>query len=211
MKSQKNPVGSYGYGEGSPKNVVDAYRDKLVKEICEDLDTRRSNTIVICMNLTGDFNKASVIRAANAFLAKEVILVGKRRLDRRGAVGTHHYEHILHREDTSFIDDLIADGYTVFPVDNIKEYQPKRIDRYSLPEKCAFVFGEELLGLSDEVIKQCNAPMIYIPQYGSVRSINVAQAAAVVLYEYTRQHPDAQSASPSTLLADDLAKKDNNL
>ncbi len=203
MTLKKNPVGSYGYGQGSPKNVVDAYRDKLISEICQDLDVRRSETIVICMNLTGDFNKASVIRAANAFLAKEVILVGKRRLDRRGAVGTHHYEHILHEPDTSFFEELKQEGYTIFPIDNVKEYEPKRIDNYKLPLKCAFVFGEELLGLSDEVISQCNAPMLYIPQYGSVRSINVAQAAAITLYEYTRQHPDVQSAAPSTLLADE--------
>ncbi|MDO5044855.1 MAG: TrmH family RNA methyltransferase [Coriobacteriia bacterium] len=199
--SKKKEMGTYGYGLGSPKNVVDAYRDKLVSEICSDLDARRSPCIIICMNVSGDFNKASIIRASNAFLAQEVIIVGKRRIDRRGAVGTHHYEHISHKEDTSFFADLINQGYTIFPIENVPEFNPQRIDTFELPYKCAFVFGEELLGLSEDLVKQCNGATLYIPQYGSVRSINVAQAAAIALYEYTRQHPDAQSAAPSTLLS----------
>lgn len=191
-KAGQNAPGTYGYGAGVAKNVVDKYRDKLVSEICADLDARRSSVIAICMNLSGDFNKASVVRAANAFLIKKVYLVGKNRFDRRGAVGTHHYEHIEHKLDCSFFEELKAEGYTIFPVDNIHELKPLAISKQSFPEKSAFVFGEELLGLSQEIIQACNGPLIYIPQYGSVRSINVAQAAAIVMYEYTRQHPLAQ-------------------
>lgn len=190
--NKKNKPGSYGYGEGIAKNVIDIYRDKLVSEICAELDAKRNEVIAICMNLTGDFNKASVVRAANAFLLRKVYLVGKYRFDRRGAVGTHHYEHIEHQDNLDFIDELIEDGYTVFPVDNLAEYQPIPIMNCKFPYKSAFMFGEEILGLSEEAIKRCNGPLIYIPQYGSVRSINVAQAAGIVMYEFTRQHPDAQ-------------------
>lgn len=195
-KRGANPPGTYGYGQGTPKNVIDAYRDKFIQEICADLDARRSPVVAVCMNLTGDFNKASVVRAANAFLIKEVVLVGERRFDRRGAVGTHHYEHISHRPDLSFVHDLIAQGYTVFPVDNVERFDPVPVFDVRLPLKSAFVFGEELRGLVEEDVAHCNGPMLYIPQYGSVRSVNVAQAAAVVLYEYTRQHPNAQGAPP---------------
>lgn len=189
---KKNKPGSYGYGEGLAKNVVDTYRGKLLAEICADLDSRRNEVIAICMNLTGDFNKASVVRAANAFLLRKVYLVGKFRFDRRGAVGTHHYEHIEHEENLDFLDELIADGYTIFPVDNIERLNPLPIMNCNFPLKSAFMFGEELRGLSEEEIARCNGPLIYIPQYGSVRSINVAQAAGIVMYEFTRQHPHAQ-------------------
>jgi tRNA(Leu) C34 or U34 (ribose-2'-O)-methylase TrmL len=59
------------------------------------------------------------------------------------------------------------------------------------PWKSAFFFGEEMEGLLQEDIDVCNGPTIYIPQYGSVRSINVAQAAAIVNYEYAKQHRDS--------------------
>jgi len=35
-------------------------------------------------------------------------------------------------------------------------------------------------------VAQCDH-CVYIPQFGSVRSINVAQAASVVMSEYSRQ------------------------
>lgn len=192
MKQKKNPEGTYGYGQGTPKNVIDAYREKFISEICADLDAKRSPVVAICMNLTTDFNKASVVRAANAFLIHNVVLVGEKRFDRRGTVGTHHYEHISHQPDLTFVQDLIAEGYTVFPVDNVERFAPTPVFEVALPEKSAFVFGEELKGLTEDEVQYCNGPMLYIPQYGSVRSINVAQAAAVVFYEYTRQHPTAQ-------------------
>lgn len=171
------------------KNTTDYYKKWETEAIRADLDSKRVPMVNICMNLTGEFNKSSVIRANNAFLGQEVWLVGKRRFDRRGTVGTHHYEHIKHAEDYApLFEKLIADGYTIFPVDNIESYDPKAIYDVELPEKSAFVYGEEMLGLSEELIQACNGKMVYIPQYGSVRSINVAQAAAVTMYEYSRQH-----------------------
>lgn len=40
---------------------------------------------------------------------------------------------------------------------------------------------------SEDVVALCDM-VVYIPQYGSVRSINVAQAAAVMMSEYNRRH-----------------------
>ena len=171
------------------KNTTDYYKRWETEAIRADLDKNRVPMVNICMNLTGEFNKSSVIRASNAFLGQEVWLVGKRKFDRRGTVGTHHYEHIKHAESFEpLFEALIADGYTIFPVDNIDSYDPKAIFEVDLPAKSAFVYGEEMLGLSEELINACNGTMIYIPQYGSVRSINVAQAAAVTMYEYSRQN-----------------------
>ena len=181
-------MGSYAFGSGNANNVIDEYKDKLMSEICETLDEKRTPLINICMNLTGDFNKASVIRANNAFIAKEVWIVGKRKFDRRGTVGTHHFEHVVFAEDLNGLPTLIDEGYTIFPVDNNPEYEPVPVFEVTLPEKTAFIYGEEMLGLSLEVIESCNGQALYIPQYGSVRSLNVAQAAAIMMYEYTRQH-----------------------
>ncbi len=171
------------------RNVTDFYKRWETEAIRADLDTNRIPMVNICMNLTGEFNKSSVIRANNAFLGKEVWLVGKRKFDKRGSVGAHLYEHVKHAENwEELFEHLIAEGYTIFPVDNIESGDPKPLYAVDFPEKSAFLYGEEMLGLSAEAIAACNGEMVYIPQYGSVRSINVAQAAAVVMYEYSRQH-----------------------
>lgn len=169
-------------------NADDRFYNMTTEQIKTALESERSDMINVCMNLTSDFNKSSVIRANNAFLGKEVIIVGKRRFDRRGAVGSHHYETIKHSlEIEPVIAELKASGYTVFAVDNTEAYNPQSVYKADIPEKSAFIYGEEQQGLSEDTIRMCDS-MIYIPQYGSVRSINVAQAAAVIMGEYNRRY-----------------------
>lgn len=49
------------------------------------------------------------------------------------------------------------------------------------------VFGRETKGLAPEIIEKYSDQLIKIPQYGPVRSLNVATAAAIALYEGLRQ------------------------
>lgn len=49
------------------------------------------------------------------------------------------------------------------------------------------VFGRETKGLSSEILARFPEQLIKIPQYGPVRSLNVATAAAIALYEGLRQ------------------------
>ena len=42
----------------------------------------------------GDFNISTLIRNANAFNIEKVYYLGKKKIDRRGSVGTHHYVSI---------------------------------------------------------------------------------------------------------------------
>jgi len=50
-----------------------------------------------------------------------------------------------------------------------------------------FVFGKETKGLDERIIQENDAQALTIPQFGPIRSLNVANAAAVVLYEAIRQ------------------------
>ena len=169
------------------RNVKDEYRSMFNDEISADIDTKRVPMVSVCMNLTSDFNKASIIRANNAFAGSDVIIAGKKKFDRRGTVGSHHYEHLRHHNDVNvIIDALKEDGYTLFAVDNTPEFNPQVIYDFKFPQKSAFFYGEEQKGLDTDVVAQCDH-CIYIPQFGSVRSINVAQAASVVMSEYSRQ------------------------
>lgn len=185
-------IEKYSFGlEGKPSmsnNVLDMYKKNTAAEIRADLQTKRTQLVNICQNLSGDFNKASIIRANNAFLGKEVYLVGRRRYDRRGCVGMQVYEHVYHADNMEeVIDKLHKEEYVVYAVDNIQEYNPINIWDCDFPEKSAFVYGEENAGLSKETIEMCNR-MCYIQQRGSVRSLNVAQAAACIMMEYSRRY-----------------------
>src|ERR1700744_4518327 len=114
------------------RNIIDYYKGWELEAIKADLDTKRSEMISMVVNLSGDFNKSSVIRANNAFLGKRVIIAGKKRWDKRGAVGTHHYEHLEYWNDPVKAMEHYAhkpfahqsEGYFIYPVDNTPEYEP---------------------------------------------------------------------------------------
>lgn len=173
----------------SSANLIDIYRKSSDADIRADLDTRRTDLVMVYQHICHDFNKASAIRSGNAFLNKASYIVGpSRSYDKRGTVGTHHYEHIFHADTFNEVFDLLKkDGYTIYAVDNITEYHPKNILDIEFPRKSAFVMGEEQKGLEKEVIDMCD-DMVFIEQIGSVRSMNVACAASCIMFEYSRRY-----------------------
>lgn len=163
------------------RNIVDFYKYWDTEAIKADLDSKRHNFSVLVENTIRDFNLGSVIRNANAFLAKEVIIYGRKQFDRRGTVGTHLYEnlkHVVHK------DSLDLDGVFI-GVDNVEGAEP--IENFVWPkEHVILAFGQENYGLSDQILKICKH-VVYISQYGSVRSLNVGCASAIAMYDYCRK------------------------
>ncbi|MCP3987586.1 MAG: RNA methyltransferase, partial [Actinomycetia bacterium] len=74
--------------EGDRRNVVDHYRYWTVEAIRADLDRYRHPFHGVIENWQHDLNIGTVVRTANAFLAAEVHIVGRRRWNRRGAMVT---------------------------------------------------------------------------------------------------------------------------
>lgn len=179
--------------DGASQNVIDRFKGWSAEMVKQDLDTNRGQMVSVFQNLANDFNKATALRTHNAMAGKLVIFTGKRKVDRRGMVGQHHYTHATFIEDTvEAVRSLKADGYKVYAVDNSEWMNPTPIQEAIFPEKAAFVYGEEGLGLSEEVVAECDAA-IYLVMGGSVRSLNVATCAAMVMFAYAQQHPFKES------------------
>ncbi len=87
--------------DGDRRNVVDRYRYWTVEAIVADLDRRRHPFHVAIENFGHDLNIGTVVRTANAFLAAEVHIVGRRRWNRRGAMVTDRYQHVRHHADVA--------------------------------------------------------------------------------------------------------------
>jgi hypothetical protein len=64
---------------GDTRNVVDVYRYWSMEAIVADLDTKRHGYHVAIENWQHDLNIGSIVRTANAFMAKEVHIIGNRR------------------------------------------------------------------------------------------------------------------------------------
>lgn len=128
-------------------------------------------------------NKATGMRNANAFMAQEVWIVGDKKWDRRGAVGTHNYMHLKHSESLEkiWLNETKIRGMRWVVVDNVPGATP--INDYEWKKDSFMIFGEEKRGVTNSAI--CLADdVIYIPQLGSVRSLNVGTASGIVMYDY---------------------------
>src|SRR3954451_3697773 len=90
---------------GDRRNVVDAYRYWSNSAIVDDLDSRRHEFHVAIENFQHDFNIGAVVRNANAFLASEVHIIGKRRWNRRGAMVTDTYQPLRHHAGPAELAD----------------------------------------------------------------------------------------------------------
>jgi tRNA G18 (ribose-2'-O)-methylase SpoU len=131
-------------------------------------------------------NIGTVVRNANAFLAASVIIVGRRRWNRRGAMVTDRYQHVAH---LATIDELVAwagaGDLPIVGIDNLPGSVP--LEQTTLPERCVLLFGQEGPGLSPAARDACTM-VCSITQLGSTRSINAGVASGIAMHTWLRQH-----------------------
>ena len=181
---------------GDRRNVVDRYRYWRLEAIVADLDRSRHPFHVAIENWEHDFNIGTVVRNANAFLASEVHIVGKKRWNRRGAMVTDRYQHVRHHPTVEDFAAWCADNdLPIVGIDNLPGAVP--IETVQLPRRCALVFGQEGPGLSDEVRKAA-AMTCSIAQFGSTRSINAGVASGIAMHMWILQHADLNAAVTAT-------------
>ena len=171
---------------GDTRNVIDKYRYWTIEAIVADLDRHRHPFAVAIENWQHDMNIGSIVRTANAFAAETVHIIGRKRWNKRGAMVTDRYQHVLHHETVGeFVQWARVKELPIIAIDNVPGSVP--IERYGLPEACILLFGQEGPGLSDEAVKAADV-VVEIPQYGSTRSINASAAAAIAMHVWITQH-----------------------
>lgn len=147
--------------------------------------------IVILDNIRSVHNVGSIFRTCDAAGVEKIYLCGTTPtpLDRFGreradvakvALGAEKivpWEYVENTEDV--VSRLKVEGVRVFGV----EQYDGSIDYVSVvyPEKCAFIFGNEVGGVSLDVLAQCDE-VIEIPMHGEKESLNVSVAAGIILF-----------------------------
>ena len=171
---------------GDSRNVIDRYRYWRMDAIVADLDQHRHPFHVAIENWQHDMNIGSIVRSANAFAADTVHIVGRRRWNKRGAMVTDRYQHVMHHDTVA---ELVAwargEGLPIIAIDNVPGCVI--IETFEFPEACILLFGQEGPGCRAEAIEAADA-VVEISQFGSTRSINASAAAAVAMHVWVTQH-----------------------
>lgn len=164
--------------------VVDKFKPLSGEEIRSELRRTASPFAILASCIQGDFNLSSLTRSANGFNAEKVFYTGKKKWDRRGAVGAHNYTP---PEFLPNFSDVLAlkQEYHFVAFENVGK--TTRLDKFNWDfyptKKPLILLGEEGNGLSDEMLALAD-DLIEIPMMGSVRSFNLAVAGSIAMYDF---------------------------
>lgn len=117
-----------------------------------------------------------------------------------------------------YVNYEVYENYEAFLLQNNKPniYYLTRYGRkhhaemdYTPQKDVYFMFGKESVGIPKEILKQNEERCIRIPMSNYVRSLNVSNCAAILIYEALRQQgfPDLSLSEPTVFGKDDLWKK----
>jgi len=161
------------------RNVVDEFKNIPTEEIKKILGERALPAAVLMSQLESDFNFSNVIRTSNFFNLKTIFYYGIKNFDRRGSVGTHLYSDVKYLPSFDEIKKL-KEQYVFVGLENNIEKNTTDIFNFKWPSNSLIIIGEENKGLSNDIIDLCDF-LVEIPNYGSVRSLNAATAAAIAI------------------------------
>ena len=159
--------------------------------LCKN-DGMKSKEIVIILNdIRSAHNVGAMFRTAEAAGVSKIYLTGysPAPLDRFGrertdiakaALGAEKLLAWEQAQDTEkLLKNLKQDGFDIVAVEqagNSVNYRD-----YKVGEKTALVFGNEVDGVSESILKQSDS-IIEIPMKGKKESLNVSTSAGVVLF-----------------------------
>lgn len=162
--------------------------------------------IVILDNIRSAHNVGSAFRTCDSFKADKLWLCGicatppsaEIRKTALGAEESVPWEYSGSTLDV--VNKLKSEGYTVVSVEqtvnsvSLESFSPSASSGDS---KYAFIFGNEVDGVSQEVVDASDFSL-EIPQFGTKHSLNVSVAIGVVLWQFTlgRLSPRAIGETP---------------
>lgn len=171
------------YDQHKERNVVDYLKWLNAEETQKYLDEKKLPYGVLIVNVLYDNTAGNIVRSANAFGASEIIMYGHRKFDRRASVGAEFYSRFRHIKFVEDVEPLFAEYEEIVAVENTPDAVPLRDFAWSPTRKTLMIFGQESEGIPEYILKKCTAT-VAIEQRGSVRSLNVAVAAGIVMNDY---------------------------
>jgi len=180
--TQKHADGNNPYCQWT-RNVIDEFKELSNEEIQHRMLERSNGFAVLMTHITGDFNIGTVLRSANFHGARDFFYYGRRKFDRRGCVGVHNYTKMQHLDDVQNILQL-KDRYILVGLENNipGTISIHKFD-WDLPKPPCIVIGEECNGITEDIISMCDV-LVEIPNFGSVRSMNVGVASSIAMHDY---------------------------
>ncbi len=148
----------------------------------------KHHIVIILDNVRSLNNVGSIFRTADAFLIEGVYLCGitatppNKEIHKTalGATESVNWEYFKSALDAVAL--LKKKDYVIVAVEQTNKSIMLQDFKPVADEKYALVFGNEVNGVEQSVVNQCDMS-IEIPQYGTKHSFNIAVSAGIVLWD----------------------------
>ena len=172
------------------QKTPNAYLDRL--SVSEFKKAEKQPIVLILDNVRSGMNVGSAFRTADAFRIESIALCGitvqppHREILKTALGSTASVDWVYFDTTIDAVKHWKSKGYKVL---SIEQAEPKiwlQDVEISNEDKLALVFGNEVQGVDDAVIRACDG-VVEIPQFGSKHSLNISVSVGVVLWELTRK------------------------
>ena len=167
------------------RNLIDEYKGLKNEQVFDALSKKRTSLEIAIENVEHDFNIGSIVRTANSFNVSKVHIIGKKKYNRRGAMCTDKYLEVIHHPTLE--DFLSTQGARELVAIENNTPRARELHDKKFIKNTTLIFGSENNGITKELLEKA-ADVRYIESFGSTRSVNVGAAAAIAMYEWTRQN-----------------------
>lgn len=160
-------------------------RKELFKKI---LQQRTKFFTVACEDVYQLHNTSAIMRSCEAFGIQELHVIEEKfgkRIDKEIAMGAQKWVDIFRYNSSEIcIKNLKQNGYKIIATSLTENAIP--LNEFKINQPCAFIFGTEKAGLSDNLLSMADA-YLKIPMYGFTSSLNVSVSAAIILQNITEK------------------------
>ncbi len=165
--------------------------------------------VVVLDNIRSAHNVGSAFRTCDSFKVDRLLLCGICATPpsaeiRKSALGAEESVPWEYAKDTlEVVSRLRKEGYTVVSVEQtVASVSLEKFKPWACPsegsgtEKYALIFGNEVDGVSQEVVDASDFSL-EIPQFGTKHSLNVSVAVGVILWHFTNSRLTSQAIPES--------------
>lgn len=148
--------------------------------------------VVVLDNIRSANNVGSVFRSSDAFLVESIHLCGitacppNRDIQKTAIGATQSVDWKYFKTAADSVNQLKNEGYRVFAIEQCESGKSLKDLEISFAEKIAFIFGNEVSGVEQNIIDLCDG-CIEIPQWGTKHSLNISVSVGIILWDYIKQ------------------------
>ncbi|MCB9798768.1 RNA methyltransferase [Candidatus Nomurabacteria bacterium] len=172
--------------------------DQRLEKYKEVVSKRQKGLVVVLEDITDPHNAAAILRSCDAFGIQNVYFIfdqtesyDPKRVGRYASSYANKWltYHVFY-STKECLEQLRADRFSLVGA-VLDEQATDFFETDFTDAKLALLVGNEKLGLSKEALGMCDK-RVYLPMQGFTESFNVSVAAALFMYEITRQRMESE-------------------